>query len=36
MFKSHHQKTVTKIYKVLAILMAIAMIGFLLVPLLRS
>ena len=36
MFKSHHQKTIQKIYRVLAILMAVAMIGFLLVPLLRA
>ncbi|MFO0743540.1 MAG: DUF4044 domain-containing protein [Candidatus Paceibacterota bacterium] len=36
MFKSHHKKTVNKIYRVLAILMAIAMIGFLLIPLLRA
>ncbi len=36
MFKSHHKNKVTKIYKVVAIVMAVAMIGFLLVPLLRS
>ncbi|MBP9766010.1 MAG: DUF4044 domain-containing protein [Candidatus Pacebacteria bacterium] len=36
MFKSNHKKTVTKVYKVFAVLMAIAMVGFLLVPLLNS
>lgn len=36
MFKSNHRKTVEKVYRVVAILMALAMIGFLLVPLLRA
>ncbi|MEI6352526.1 MAG: DUF4044 domain-containing protein [Candidatus Nomurabacteria bacterium] len=35
MFKTHHKKTVDRIYKVVAVLMAVAMIGFLLIPLLR-
>ncbi|MDQ1281920.1 MAG: hypothetical protein QG630_271 [Patescibacteria group bacterium] len=36
MFKSHQRNKVNKIYKVVAVLIAIAMIGFLLVPLLNS